>query len=390
MKSILFFLVGGILLLSSCSVDNINEQGMSTTTEPGTYIVGINLNTELPLTKNVTYDVNGDFCFDTTYPYDVIYLHNGDNSIAIPVGEVSECGDGCKGFSYKVCIGEDGGATITPLNADGSESGSSLSLDTENKIYFSSWLEKEWNVESFADKTVPHDSEAKLYKREKDKNVELFRSSSQSLSIDDLKESGQLDIKRVCCGFSFFCVFTDRADNELTEEDFRTIMGASPDKFKIQIYLGAAFTGTYDIENEKGDGGNGYYASADAYSGDYGNANAVQLRGEIESPQYGTGYGYATLEDNYLIAPVNEGEILNAYIYITKTEEDGSTKTIFTDAKAVIANANEFGRMGADIDIRELAAAFEQYENLPETASTRSLSGPYRFEAKTLKTYISY
>lgn len=389
MKLIPFFLVGTMLLLASCS-EEIDNTTTGTTAEPGTYIVGINLNMEVPLTKGINYGGNGLFSFDSNYSYDSIYLHNGNKFISIPVSENAECDEGCKGFTYKICT-DNGQTTITPIKADGSESDEKLQIDSNYLTYFSSSSEDIWQATESGAETVPHDASAKLYKRTQENNVELFRST-ENLTVEDLQNGGQLNMKRVCSGFTFFCTFTDRTDNELTEEDFEEHMGASPENFYIKIYIGGpAFTDTYNVTTQEGNENatDGYYASGDSFKeNDYGNTDPVSLRDSISSNRYGLGCGYATLEGNELITPIRDRGTVMAYIYITYKNQ-----TVYTEVQNIVtAVEGNFYRIGADIDILELKAAFDDYDNLPTSASadTRSASAPRLFTPKSLITHIEY
>lgn len=386
MKPFSLFLAGTMLLLASCSEEIDNTSHTGSTTEPGTYIVGINLNMEVPLSKGISYGENGLFSFDQEYSDTTIYLHCGKDNIAIPVYENSNCGEGCKGFTYKICTNEKGNTTLTPIDQDGNESELSLDIVDNKTIYFSSSSEDVWEA-SISSESVPHDKDATLYQRTKENNVELFRSTND-LSIDDLKNGGQLDMKRVCSGFTFFCTFTDRTDKELTEEDFKQVMGGeSPKNFTIKIYIGGAgFTNEYNISNQEGgeNHSNGYYASGNSFKeGEYGNTDAVPLRKGIDSGKNGSGYGYATIEGNELITPVIDEATLKAYIYITHKEQ-----TVYTEIEATSVTGGNFYRIGADIDIRELAAAFAEYE--AASADTRSASAPRLFTPKSLVTHIEY
>lgn len=383
MKPISLFFAGAMLLLASCS-EEIDNTTTGSTTEPGTYIVGVNLNMEVPLTKGINYGENANFSFDSEYTPDTIYLHHEGKSIVIPVSEkTEECGDGCKGFAYKICT-VDGQTTITPLNENGEESGKGLQISGKENFYFSSSSEDVWKATTAEGTSVPHDPEATLYTRT---DVELYRST-KDFSIDDLKNEGQLDMKRVCCGFTFFCAFTDRVNkDELTIDEFEAEMGFPYKDYSIQVYIGGpAFTNEYDISIPQGEetNTNGYYASGDAKTGIMG---PVPLREGINSSKgNGVGIGYATLENNELITPIIDGATINAYIYIT---HKSTNTTIYTEVVTDgLFRGGNFYRVGADIDIKELAAAFKEYEGEP--ADTRSTSAPRLFTPKSLVTHIEY
>lgn len=384
MKLISLFLAGVMLLLASCS-EEIDNTTTGSTTEPGTYIVGVNLNMEVPLTKGIIYGEDANFSFDSEYTPTTIYLHYEGESIEIPVSEkAEECDEGCKGFTYKICT-EDGQTTITPLNENGEESGSkSLQISGEGNFYFSSSREDVWYATPVEGASVPHDPGATLYTRT---DVELYRSTN-NLSIDNLINGGQLDMKRVCCGFTFFCAFTDRVNKDgLTIDEFKEEMRHPYEEYSIQVYIGGpAFTDKYDISVSQGEEPltDGYYASGDSLTGVMG---PVPLRTGINSSKgNGSGIGYATKRYNELITPINDGKTINAYIYIT---HETTNTTIYTEVVADgLFREGSFYRVGADIDIRELAAAFAEYEDA--SADTRTASAPRLFTPKSLVTHIEY
>lgn len=419
MKTYLSYLllVGSLLLFSCTENDDSNLKYINV--EPGTYIVGINLNTEIPLTKGVIYDdENNQFSFDNEYDYDYIYIHKRDENsedkgVKIPVYAEINCDDGntCKGFRYKICIDEEGNATITPLDSlckELSKNGQ-LTLASGEEAYFSSWETQTWKGTSFEGGKVPHIEDSQLYQREENTNVELFRngdaneSESSFLSIADLTTgNGQLELKRVCTGFSFLAVFTDRSDGNdgtLYDTEFKEIMGDFPKNYYIKIYLGPSFTGEYNIATQSATVGNsGYYATGDG-NGQYGNNDYVSLRENIASPKNGNGWGYSTFNgvdeegkaSNVLIAPINTTETLMAYIYVIHkkpNEELDEANALYLPITIGPVMENYFYRVGADIDIRELAAAFKEYEGEP--ADTRSTSAPRLFTPKSLVTHIEY
>ena len=372
-----------MLLLASCS-EEINNTATGSTIEPGTYIVGINLNMEVPLTKGINYEDNGKFSFDYEYSYDTIYLHCGEESIEIPVYDNDNCPDGCKGFTYKICTNEQK-TTLTPIDKNGNVSEQCFEIKDNQPIYFSSSREDVWQATSNTE-LVPHDLSAKLYKRTEKNNAELFRSTD--ITIEDLQGGGQLNLKRICCGITFFCTFTDRTDNELTGTEFYEVMGDLPENYKIKIYIGGSgFTDEYNISKQEGKENNFdvYYASGNSFEEDeYGNTNAVPLRGGIsEDENSRLGYGYATIEKNELITPVLEDRTVKTYIYITHGD-----LTVYTEIEATALTEGYFYRIGADIDINELAAAFKAYEGEP--ADTRAASAPRLFTPKSLITHIEY
>lgn len=383
-------------MLTSCSKDDAGNQNETPSIEQGTYIVGMNLNLDNPMTKGVSYVGDGQFNFTTTYEADYIYLHSEEGSIQIPVHEMSEeCGEGCKGFSYQICVANNGDATVHPINANGEvDESQSLDVKKNGETYFSSLEDKVWEAQASSEK-VPNDPTAELYTRNTTHNLgeeELFRSAN-NLSVKDLQEGGQLDLTRKCAGFSFLCAFTDRNDKELTQEEFYNIMGDSYENYSIRVFIGPFFAKTYDLQNQscENDNTGGYYASMGTMSPDPNNSGYAVLRGNIETRQNGTGFGYMTEGTNYLLAPIHE-ERIRAYIYIAHKKQDGTSDIIYTEATLsnTSAEENNFYRVGTDIDIQELRDAFDSL--YPESASstTRSTSGPHLFTPKSLITTIEY
>lgn len=172
----------GILVWMSCTDDkNIGEiTDSSQPIEPGTYIVGINLGLETPLTKGVTTNLT----FDEVYESDVIYLHkivDGEEAecIEIPV-QTYDCQNPnamgqCEGFIYQIEKEDNGTITITAVNAETREpiENQSMSVNENDSFYFSSMPTRYWSVPednqtSYNPPTETMVSSNELYKRQKE------------------------------------------------------------------------------------------------------------------------------------------------------------------------------------------------------------------------------
>ena len=438
----------GILVWMSCTDDkNLGEiTDSSQPIEPGTYIVGINLGLETPLTKGVTSNLT----FDEVYESDVIYLHkivNGEEAkcIEIPVRSY-DCQNPnamgqCEGFIYQIEKEENGTITITAVDAATREpiEGRSMTVNEDDSFYFSSIPTRNWSVpagnqESYNPPTETMASTNELYKRQKENNVEIYRSVDNFEGISDLISSaGDLELERKCSGFSFQALFIDMDENgiiedpfegdnksELTGQEFMQVMKDTPYNWYIKVYIGSMFTSQYDMQDETGsqDKG-GFYASSDRtfYTQnevDNGYYTPFRSAGNGNQQYQLEGWGYNSYPDNYLFSPTNGdyADDLILYVYIKHwtgegdptddwlSSDEGAMYTQITgsDVMSTIVQDGVFYECGATIDIRELYAAAVANDLITEssTSTVNALSksvsngAPKKFTLHNAKTFIRY
>lgn len=435
----------GLIFLVACT-DGKDVEGITDsmeTVEPGTYIVGINLGVETPLTKGIN---SNNLTFNNVYESNVIYLHkivNGEEAqcIEIPV-HTYDCQNPdvmnrCNGFIYQIEKQDNGSVTITALNADRSPiEGQTMTVNENDSFYFSSipgrnWSVPEKNQESYTPPTETIASTNELYKREKDKNVEIYRSVNNFEGIDELISSaGDLELERKCSGFTFSALFIDienknGEDNEdfsiLTEDEFQQVMKDSYKNWYIKVYIGPMFTSKYDMQNETGaQEEGGFYASSDRdtyLENGIDNGLYTQFRqaGNGNTQSILRGYGYNSYNDNYLFSPTNEtyaANNLRLYIYIKHwtgsgdpttewlSSDEGAMYTQITGSQVTSVTVKDgvFYECGATIDIRELYAAAVANDLITEggtsTANAISISAssgaPKKFTLHNAETFIRY
>lgn len=438
----------GILVWMSCTDDkNIGEiTDSSQPIEPGTYIVGINLGLETPLTKGVTTNLT----FDEVYESDVIYLHkivDGEEAecIEIPV-QTYDCQNPnamgqCEGFIYQIEKEDNGTITITAVNAETREpiENQSMSVNENDSFYFSSMPTRYWSVPednqtSYNPPTGTMASSNELYKRQKESNVEIYRSVDNFEGISDLISSaGDLELERKCSGFTFSALFLDMDENgiipdpdeeenesRLTRSEFEKVMGDSPDNWYVKVYIGSIFTSKYDMQEKTGEqDAGGFYASSD-YETYIKNGTDNGLYTQFRSANNGNsqnslrGFGYNSYTDNYLFSPTNENyaEDLILYVYIKHwtgegdptddwlSSDEGAMYTQITGSDVIDTTVQDgiFYECGATIDIRELYAAAVANDLITESSTStvnvlsKSVSNgaPKKFTLHNAKTFIRY
>lgn len=395
--------------------------------EPGVYNVEMDLS---PMVEFATKGIKDNNMFDTNYDPDFIYLHKieSDESLLFPV--YNNCpdteGGTCRGFAYRMVVNEDGSATITPRNADGTYSSESITLSKEDKCYFSSWPTDKWqlNENQISSEHWVDNSDNKYYFYYRDKNInkEIYRSSD-NLTIPLLSSNSELVMKRACAGFNVLALFYDSKNKivddmdtssityELNRDSFFNIIGSYPEEWYVKIYIGGTcYTDLYNIENEeaKSSHPNGYYSSGDA-----GKFESEQIDNQQFLPFSGRKYlsgsttyrsfGYYTQSGNNLLTPVAEEIPVNIYILIKHwLKENGETEptdewlksdigalqTTLVSGAIIEPKNNNFYTLGLLMDLTQFKNAWEaaggdagqkkledQYNSSTSTTMTRSPSG---------------
>ena len=410
----------GMMLWGACTSEEVVDNAVDNN-QPlvsGTYMVGINLGVETPLTKGV--DLNS-LTFNNVYEENVIYLHkvvDGETAecIEIPVGNY-ECNnpeimDECKGFRYQIKVEDNGTITITAVDINGNPiPNQSMTVSADDDFYFSSIPTRYWTVSESDQSTFVTPDEIgvatnEIYKRNKDLNKEIYRSTDTFESVSDLYASqGDLELERKCSGFTFNALFSDRQNyndddeegqSNLSRSEFREVMGDNPDNWYIKVFVGEMFTSQYDMQECSGiqDEG-GYYASGDRdnyHETGVDNGYYIPFRSANNgNSQVGSivGYGYNSYSDNFLFSPTNSSycEGLELYIYIKHwagegepteewlTSNEGAMYTHLQSDNVVTVTVQDgmFYECGANIDIEELAAAAKKCGLIEGGSATNSI-----------------
>lgn len=441
-RIITFIIIFACFFISFISCTDKDDTTTIEQVEPGVYYVEMDLS---PMVGFATKGVQDNNDFDTNYDPDFIYLHKigKDEKLLFPV--YNNCpnpsGGTCRGFSYRMEVDEDGNATITPKNADGTYGSTSIKLSKDETCYFSSWPTDDWqlNENQISKEQWASDPENPYYFYYRDKNInkEIYRSSD-NLTISDLNSNSELHIKRACAGFNVFGLFYDTNSKiindfdggityEMNRDKFFNVMESNPEEWYIKIYIGGTcYPDYFDIENKSAISNlpNGYYSSGDA---DKFNNNKIDnqqflqfsgrsfSQGETKYQSYGyyTKAATETQPGNHLFTPVTETSPVYIYILIKHWLGDGEPTeewlksdigalqtTIVQGDESIIPINNNFYTLGLLMDLTQFKKAWEEaggdegQKNAEEAASgstsatmTRSPSGaPVReFKLKDAK-----
>lgn len=434
-----------MMCVSSCNED----EHSSFPTNENTFIIGINLEVETPLTKGVTKDG----AFNSSYEENYIYLHKklgnnvDDNGLQIPIYEF-DCKNPndpitCKGFRIQVTRNVDGTYTLNAIDEnDNVIENNSLTVSSSDNFYFSSIENRYWEIEDEnitefeAPQTTPT-TQNKLYKRTQELNKEIYRSVEDYTWNELQSLSGQLDMERKCSGFSFLALFDKGTPNQwgsynLSPDEFMTIMGDSPTNWYVKIYIGNMFTAKYDMQEEDGtQSAGGFYGSTDSekfttqgiddgiylpFKWDIHYGSSI---GSSEGNSSITGIGYQSMDNNLLFAPTNSenAENLTIFIFIkhwSQTDDpsgsegnpstewlrsnEGAMYTQVTGQQVIDITVQDgiFYECGTIIDIEELKAAAIANGLITGTATTNKITtrnasnAPQKITFKSMTSYINY
>lgn len=380
--------------------------------KPGVYYIDMNLSPFV-----TTRGIQDNHDFDTKYDPDFIFLHKigSEENIMFPVYNNCPNSDNttCKGFCYRIEVDEAGNATITPKNADGSYASESITIGKDETCYFSSWPSDNWEMseEQISSTHWVDDPNNPYYFYYRDKNInqEIYRSQSD-MTVNDLIINSDITMQRSCAGFNVLGLFYDNnaqtsiggfTQYTMTEEQFKNIMGTSPDEWYIKIYIGGTcFPDAYNIETRvpKNTHPNGYYSS-----GDGDKFEQAEISDQTFLPfnltAYASGstiygsYGYYTQPGNHLFTPVSETKTGEVHIYILikhwtgegEPSEEwlksdiGALQTTIVSGASIYPINNTFYNMGLVIDLHEFKKAWEQNGGdagqMSSISATRSPSG---------------
>lgn len=437
------------LILITCLSCSKDENISTNRPTEGTYIVGINLGVESPLTKGVNTGY-----FDNAYEENCIYLHKvqkeGDETeeyIQIPVYEY-DCQNPtnprtCTGFRYEVKYNNNGTITLTPIDSQGKPTSTNMTVKEGDEFYFSSIEGRYWSVDD--DNIKPFEAPGEmttetneLYVRDNTKNKEIYRSEQENFTLEQILDlNGDLTMVRKCSGYSFMALFSDRTWDPdygyyLTSTEFANIMGDAYTNWYIKIYIGNMFTAQYDMQEQSGSQtAGGFYGSTDATKYTKENLDdgyflpirtgIIQSSTIDEDTQY-TGLGYQSSNNstaqNLLFSPTNENynEDLTILILIKHwTQEsdpsgeegnpstewlssnEGSmyTQVTYQGSVQITVQDGVFYQCGINIDIQELKAAaiangLISSGNGNATSRSASSNAPKKFTLHNAETFIRY
>lgn len=392
----------GIFVFTGC---DDNEKFFSDDKEesiaPGTYSTDLIISpnegdkAENAITRGLDTE-NGQFT--NVYPYDYIYLHRADNltgedhkSIRIPLDRDVDYCDGCKAIHLEVEVldGDNGGYIVRAGDSE-------ITLSETDEVYFSTIPTTYWTSD-VADET-PHGYDT--FFQTEGINEELLRSSNnynkQQLIELITKGTPQIEMSRHCTAFRVALMFTNKIGSYyvIDEETWKNRLGQDygPENFYIKLYLGPNFCHRFNIEQNSvpSDDQGGFYVT---------NKNNYQPFGvsdyafEGSGTQFWSGFGYETVQDNFLIAPLNTNESLGAfsiYAYI-KYCPPGQTPDLTSNegSKWLEIPIDNFTVVPNLVHYITVVLNYEQLEVFKQSTTTptltRSLGGSEKIEVKPLR-----
>lgn len=256
--------------MMSCQDD---EDTNISTIKPGTYSADIIVNSESGSTNySRGIDVKNGI-FTSTYEQEYIYLHHvkadgNEEYEALYIPMRTDCGED-KCFNIQVIVNDNNTYTITTKNEEGASQ--SITLNEDEKIYFSTMEGREWSS-----KTLPNESPIKgqIFEQPSDeagvKSREILKSdfyTGSQLSELITGDTQYIDLTRHVTGFKIHILFTNAnvAENEdhiIDVDGWHDALGENVNygDFNIKIYFGPNFAQYYNILKDNSEGF-GYYAS---------------------------------------------------------------------------------------------------------------------------------
>lgn len=367
---------------------------------------------------------NSNTDFDVVYDPDYIYLHivGSEETVYIPL-YTFQCTENttCKCFRYHIDVYEDGHAKLTPIKIDGTLASESLTIPKGASCYFSSVEESVWKLE---DDQIYRKTKHVLYRQKDGINKEIYRSI-ENYSITQLTNNiDDLLMGRACAAFTALGLFYDaeKLNNNpiipiisFTDQEFKNIMGDTPDKWYIKIYIGGSpFVSGYNIGTQNIQSDNvlndyGYYCTGPFSTNDTDNSKSNNQFVSFKDTYHGLSnyflqcWGYHSSTNMRLLTPVlnDEKRILNVYILIKHWEGEGkpSEEWLTDDSEALYTRMNITGdiypynncfyTLGLLMDIRQFKKAWDeaQKESRP-SSQTRNAKGMRYFELKDAKVIV--
>ena len=264
--------------MMSCQDD---EDTNISTIKPGTYSADIIVNSESGSTNySRGIDVKNGI-FTSTYEQEYIYLHHvnadGDEEMseALYIPMEKDCGED-KCFKIQVIVNDNNTYTITTKNEKGASQ--SITLNEDEKIYFSTMKDQKWKTETFTNQPPIDDITTILKQPEKEKEEEEIKEiKSREILRSELYtgegllglmtgDTQYIDLTRHVTGFKIHILFTnanvENEDHIINIKGWHDALGedVNPENFNIKIYFGPNFAQYYDILKNNSEGF-GYYAS---------------------------------------------------------------------------------------------------------------------------------
>ncbi len=380
--------------MMSCQDD---EDTNISTIKPGTYSADIIVNSESGSTNySRGIDVENGI-FTSTYEQNYIYLHHvkadgNEEYEALYIPMRTDCGED-KCFNIQVIVNDNNTYTIKGASQ-------SITLNEDEKIYFSTMKDKIWKSETSSTNQSPIGDITILKQPEKEeeeeeikeiKSREILRSelyTGEGLLGLMTGDTQYIDLTRHVTGFKIHILFTNAnvAENEdhiINIKGWHDALGenVNPTDFNIKIYFGPNFAQWYNILKNYSQGF-GYYASNNQ---EYVPFEKVDQT--ITNITY-TGYGYNTTYT--LLSPLyktslteEEYEEFQFRIYMCIQYKDGQEFYTKIYPKNLTLNTNTIHHMILAFDVHDLIPIVTEKGG---TYSTRSSSSTFqKIDIKPIK-----
>ena len=376
--------------MMSCQDD---EDTNISTIKPGTYSADIIVNSESGSTNySRGIDVDNGI-FTSIYEQDYIYLHhvnadgNKEISKALYIPMRTDCGEN-KCFNIQVTKNKNGdNISYTIITEDETGTPKSMTINANEKIYFSTMEDQIWKPETSSTNQSPIGDDITILQQPTNvdsiKSREILRSglyTGEDLLGLMTGDTQTIDLTRHVTGFKIHILFTntdvENKDHIIDVDGWHNALGedVNPTDFNIKIYFGPNFAKYYDILKDNSQGF-GYYASNNQTYVPFEKVNQT-----ITNITY-TGYGYNTTYT--LLSPLYLGEANEEFrIYMCIQYKDGQEFYTKISPKNLTLNTNT---------IHHIILAFDVHDLIPivtkgGTYSTRSSSSTFqKIDIKPIK-----
>lgn len=374
--------------MMSCQDD---EDTNISTIKPGTYSADIIVNSESGSTNySRGIDVKNGI-FTSTYEQNYIYLHhvkadgNGESGEALYIPMRTDCGEG-KCFKIQVTKNDDSTYTISTEDKTGTPQ--SMTINANEKIYFSTMKDQIWEPETSSTNQSPIGDITILQQPtnvEDIKSREILRSelyTGEGLLELMTGDTQYIDLTRHVTGFKIHILFTNAnvAENEdhiIDVDGWHDALGENVNygDFNIKIYFGPNFAQWYDILKDNSQGF-GYYASNNQMYVPFEKVDQT-----ITNITY-TGYGYNTT--NTLLSPLYTGAANEEFrIYMCIKYNEGQEFYTEIRPKNLTMNPNTIHHIILAFDVHDLIRIVTKEGG---TYSTRSSSSTFqKIDIKPIK-----
>lgn len=411
-------LLSGFLFSCTDSMDNDGSGKRGEIVKPGVYSGEIVFTAEEGGENNEVTSRGIDESqghFTNEYPYDVIYIHSADNKeigeghqvLELPLESIEECGDDCKGVRFDMEVHDGGSYTLT-------KNGNSITIQSEDSVYFSSLSTPYWEADVAEDKTPLTQSD--LFIDSEANQQELLRSKSYDVgSLVTLlyATTPEILLSRHTSAFRAYLEFTyipeegEEVENEnvisISSREWRNELGGAYDDFYIKLYMGPNFCHKFDVYNQTvvpGDEG-GYYATNTQRYQSFESVLYTFTGASMSETYSYSGFGYQTADNYFLFSPLNLNTLdksFRIYCFVKYSAEDHAegdefwtsdegAKWFYVDVDANLQR-NRVNFIALLFDFRDLKIFVDEAKGTSTDSYVRNAwsgNGPEKIDIKPIK-----